>query len=147
GISHLPGASIGGPVLFPKIYNGKNKTFFYFSYETARGSAAQDLLNPTVAPVPWRSGNFSGTGVITDPMNGGTPFPGNVIPTARLNAVSQKIQTKFFPTPNSGDPNTFHTQNYKELKIRAYDPSTYWTTRIDHHFSDKDQIFGRYTWS
>ena len=33
------------------------------------------------------------------------------------------------------------------MKIRAYDPSTYWTTRIDHRFSDADQVFGRYTWS
>src|SRR5262249_21708805 len=41
----------------------------------------------------------------------------------------------------------FHTQNYRELKIRPYDPSTYWTSRIDQKFSDKDQVFGRYTWS
>ena len=38
----FPAASIGGPVWIPKIYNGKNKTFFYFSYETSRGSSAQD---------------------------------------------------------------------------------------------------------
>jgi len=146
GINHFPGGSIGGPVWIPKIYNGKNKTFFYFSYETSRGSSVQDRLNPTVAPVPWRSGNFASAGIITDPTTG-QPFPGNVIPTNRLNSVSQKIQDKFFPLPNFGDPNTFHTQNYRELKIRPWDPSTYWTTRIDHKFSDKDQVFGRYTWS
>src|SRR5207245_7954187 len=61
GISHLPGGSVGGPVWIPKIYNGRNKTFFYYSYETSRGSARQDRLNPTVAPVPWRTGDFSGT--------------------------------------------------------------------------------------
>ena len=57
------------------------------------------------------------------------------------------IQDKFLPLPNFGDPNTLHTQNYRELKIRAYDPSTYWTTRIDHQFGAADQVFGRYTWS
>src|SRR5439155_10534300 len=60
GIQHFPGGAIGGPVWIPKIYNGRNKTFFFFSYETSRGSSAQDSLNPTVAPGPWRTGNFSG---------------------------------------------------------------------------------------
>src|SRR5947208_5484602 len=146
GIRHFPGGSIGGPVLIPKIYNGRNKTFFFFSFETSRGSALQDRLNPTVAPTPWRTGDFSGlTTPIIDPSNG-LPFANNQIPADRLNSVSQKIQSKFFPQPNFGDPNTFHTQNYRELKIRPWDPSTYWTTRIDHKVSDKDQIMGRYTW-
>ena len=146
GISHFPGGSIGGPVRIPKIYDGRNKTFFYFSYETSRGSARQDRLNPTVAPVPWRTGDFSGLGTpIIDPSSG-LPFSNNQIPADRINAVSKKIQAKFFPEPNFGDPNTFHTQNYRELKIRSWEPSTYWTTRIDHKVSDKDQIMGRYTW-
>ena len=152
GIQHFPGGAIGGPVWIPKIYNGRNKTFFFFSYETSRGSSVQDRLNPTVAPGPWRTGNFSGLTdsngnpvTLVDPSNG-QPFPGNIIPADRINPVSQKIQDKFFPMPNFGDPNTFHAQNYRELKIRPWDPSTYWTTRIDHKFSDKDQIFGRYTW-
>src|SRR5437773_5371786 len=146
GISHFPGGSIGGPVRIPKIYDGRNKTFFYFSYETSRGSARQDRLNPTVAPVSWRTGDFSGLGTpIIDPSSG-LPFSNNQIPADRINAVSKKIQDKFFPQPNFGDPNTFHTQNYRELKIRSWDPSTYWTTRIDHKVSDKDQIMGRYTW-
>ena len=50
GIRHFPGGSIGGPVWIPKIYDGRNKTFFFFSFETSRGSALQDRLNPTVAP-------------------------------------------------------------------------------------------------
>jgi len=53
--------------------------------------------------------------------------------------VSLKIQDKFFPAPNFGDPNTFHTQNYRELKIKQYDPSTYWTTRIDHIHVEADR--------
>jgi hypothetical protein len=147
GIQHLPGAAVGGPVWIPKIYSGKNRTFFYYSYETSRGSSVQDRLNPTVAPVPWRTGDFFGLSTpIIDPLNG-QPFPNNKIPSERLNPVSLKIQQKFFPLPNYGDPNTFMTQNYRELKIRPYDPSTYWTSRIDQRFSDKDQVFGRYTWS
>ena len=144
----LPGGSIGGPVFIPKIYNGRNKTFFFFSYETSRGSAVQDRLDPD-----RRSCSPGGQAIspslatpILDPTTG-LPFPGNMIPANRINPVSQKIQDKFFPLPNFGDPNTLHTQNYRELKIRPYDPSTYWTTRIDHKITQNDQVFGRYTWS
>lgn len=59
GISHVPGGSVGGPVYLPKIYNGKDKTFFFFSFETSRGSAVSQLLNPTVPLAPWRKGDFS----------------------------------------------------------------------------------------
>jgi len=146
GVSHFPGGSIGGPVWIPKVYDGRNKTFFFFSLETSRGSAVQDRLTPTVAPQPWRQGDFSSLGTaILDPTTG-LPFPGNKIPANRINPVSQKIQDRFFPLPNFGDPNTLHTQNFRELKVRPWDPSTYWTTRIDHKLAQKDQVFGRYTW-
>nr|MDQ2901894.1 carboxypeptidase-like regulatory domain-containing protein [Acidobacteriota bacterium] len=146
GIRHQPGFTVGGPVLLPKIYNGKNKTFFFFSYETARGSHQTQLLNPTVPIAAWKQGDFSGlAAAIYDPLTGGQ-FPGNKIPASRINPVSQKIQDRFYPAPNFGDPNTFHSSNYRDAKTRDYDPSTYWTTRIDHKFSDKDSLFGRYTW-
>ncbi|HZT32341.1 MAG TPA: carboxypeptidase-like regulatory domain-containing protein [Bryobacteraceae bacterium] len=145
GIRHQPGFTIGGPALFPKIYNGKNRTFFFFSYETARGSQLTQLLTPTVPPTPWRQGDFVNSAAIYDPF-GGTPFPNNQLPASRINTVSQKIQDRFYPQPNTGDPSTLHSQNYREAATRPYDPSTYWTTRIDHKFSDKDSVFGRYTW-
>lgn len=69
-----------------------------------------------------------------------------MIPANRINPVSQNIQDRFYPLPNFGDPNVLTSQNYRENKIRPRDPSTYWTTRIDHRFSDRDTIFGRYTW-
>ena len=48
---------------------------------------------------------------------------------------------------HTGDLVNLHSNNYKELKIRPYDPSTYWTTRVDHKITDKDLVFGRHTWS
>lgn len=146
GISHTPGGSVGGPVYLPRLYEGKDKTFFFFSFETSRGSAVQQLLNPTVPLPAWREGNFSGlTSVVRDPSTG-QPFAGNVIPASRINPVAKKIQDRFYPLPNFGDPTVLVSQNYREMKIRPRDPSTYWTTRIDHRFSNKDAIFGRYTW-
>lgn len=146
GINHLPGGTLSGPVWLPKIYNGRNRTFFFFSFETSRGSQRTQLLNPTVPLPAWRQGDFSAlAATIYDPTTG-QPFPGNRIPANRINSVSQKIQDRFYPLPNFGDATALRNQNYREAKTRPFDPSTYWTTRIDHHFSDRDALFGRYTW-
>jgi hypothetical protein len=150
GISHNPGGSVGGPIRLPKMYDGRNKSFFYFSFETTRGSAVQQLLNPTVPLAAWREGGFSalapGT-TVRDPFAGGSPFPNNQVSASRINPVSRRIQDRFYPLPNFGDTSVLASQNYRELKSRAFDPSTYWATRIDHRFSDKAFVFGRFTWN
>ncbi len=146
GINHLPGASLGGPVWIPGIYHGKNRSFFFVSYETGQGSNTNQLLNPTVPLASWRTGDFSGLGstIIYDPQNG-SPFPGNRIPASRINAVSQKLQDRFYPLPNFGSSTALQSQNYRETKSRPWDPATLVTARGDHHFSDKDSVFGRFT--
>ena len=104
------------------------------------GSAAQDLLNPTVPLPSWRAGDFSALApatVIRDPSASNAPFAGNRIPTARLNPVSLKIQERFYPLPNFGGTSVLRTQNYREVKTRGFDKNDYWTTRIDHRFSQK----------
>lgn len=149
GIVHYPGGSVGGPVILPKIYDGRNKTFFFFSLETSRGSSNQDLLNPTVPLASWRAGDFSalapGT-VVRDPFSG-TPYPNNQIPASMINPVSRRIQDRFWPLPNFGAGTSLVSQNYRELKIRAYDPNTYYTTRVDHRFSEKAFFYVRWTWN
>jgi hypothetical protein len=150
GIRHVPGASIGGPIRLPGLYNGRDRTFFFHSFETSRGSQVQQLLNPTVAPAAWREGDFSallpGT-VIRDPLNNNAPFSGNVIPASRLNPVSRRIQERFFPLPNFGDTSRLVSQNYRENKIRPFDPNTYYTVRVDHRFSPASFLFARWTWN
>ena len=148
GISHRPGVSIGGPVWLPHIYHGKNKTFFFFSYETSRGSVAQNNFNPTVPLSAWRAGDFSsqlpGT-VIKDPVTG-IPFPGNIIPGSRLNATALKLQELFYPLPNFGNTSVLQSQNYRSSLTHPFDTNSYLTSRIDHRFSPKMFLFGRYTW-
>jgi hypothetical protein len=148
GVSHSPGVSMGGPVVIPKLYNGKNRTFFFASMETSRGSNVQQLLNPTVPLADWRAGNFSSllpSVVIKDPTTG-LPFANNIIPVNRINTVSQQIQDRFYPLPNYGNMSTLQNQNYREMKTRPFDPSTYVTVRGDHRFTDKMSFFARYTW-
>ncbi|MGH2348327.1 MAG: carboxypeptidase regulatory-like domain-containing protein, partial [bacterium] len=150
GIRHVPGASIGGPVRLPGLYDGRNRTFFFHSFETSRGSVAQQLVNPTVALAPWRTGDFSGLlpgTVIRDPLNNNTPFAGNVMPASRINAVSKRIQERFFPLPNFGDTSRVVSQNYREILTRPFDPNTYYTIRGDHRFSPASFLFARWTWN
>jgi hypothetical protein len=145
GVNHTPGGSAGGPVYIPKLYNGKDKTFFFFSFETGRGSPSTVLLNPTVPLSPWRAGDFSALSTpIRDPFTG-QPFPGNRIPANRLNQTALKLQERYYPLPNFGDPSTLVAQNYRENKIQPFAPSDYWTLRGDHRFNDKNAIYGRFT--
>ena len=146
GVSHQPGVTVGGPIVIPKVYNGRNRTFFFFSFETSRGSAVQQLLNPSVPLPTWRQGDFSGeSGAIRDPLTG-VPVAGNRIPASRISPVSSKIQQRFYPLPNTGDLRTLQPRNYVEQKSRAFDSNTYYTTRVDHRFSDRAFVFGRWTW-
>ncbi len=143
GLTHQPGASAGGPVYLPHLYDGRNRTFFFVSYETVRGSTTNQLLNPTVPLPAWRTGDFSGLGKpITDPTTG-QPFAGGAIPASQINPVSKKLQDTFYPLPNYGDTSVLRSQNYREMKRRPYDPATYFVTRIDQHFSNKDSMYGR----
>jgi hypothetical protein len=149
GVRHNPGASIGGPIYIPRLYDGRNRSFFYYSFETTRGSQVLSNLNSTV-PIPaWRTGDFSGVAGLTlrDPFNNNAPFAGNRLPANRLNPVSLKIQNRFYPEPNQPDPNSFRAQNLRLQLLRPFDPNTYWTTRLDHRFNDNHTVFGRYTWN
>jgi hypothetical protein len=109
------GGTIGGPVILPKVYNGRNKSFFFFNYEGWQNRRHQSniLSVPTAA---MRAGDFSdlrdATGKqiqIYDPnttvanrTGSGfvrTPFANNVVPTNRLDPVSLKM-LQFYPLPN-----------------------------------------------
>ena len=147
GIRHQPGGTVGGPIVLPHLYNGRNRSFFFYSFETSRGSAVQQLINPTVPLPAWRRGDFSGESItLRDPFSG-APVPGNRLPASQLSPVSLKIQERFYPLPNVGDTSVLRARNYLEQKIRSFDPNTYYTARMDHRFSENSFIFGRWTWN
>jgi hypothetical protein len=147
GVRHNPGYSLGGPIYIPKIYDGRNRSFFYHSFETTRGSLILSNRNSSVPLAPWREGNFAGEAAIRDPFGGNAPFGGNVIPASRLNPVSRKIQERFYPLPNFGDTTRFVANNHRIQSQRPFDPNTFVTTRLDHRFNDKHFVFGRYIWN
>ncbi|MDX2180788.1 MAG: TonB-dependent receptor [Bryobacteraceae bacterium] len=146
GVQHRMTFSAGGPVILPKIYNGKNKTFVFGTLEIQFGSPSVAQLNQTVPLTPWRAGDFSGLPTpVRDPFGGNAPFAGNRIPASRINGVSRAMQDQFLAQPNFGDTGVFAAQNYRELRtnIVAYQPTV--TMRVDHRFNDKAFIYGRLT--
>jgi len=148
-LQHQPGGTLGGPVYIPKIYDGRNKTFFFAGIEFERfGGATVTVFNPTVPLASWRTGDFSGLlpgTVVRDPFDSNTPFPNNTIPTSRLNPVALKVQNQFYPMPNFGPTNTLQAANYRNLQYYPLPTNPTGTLRVDHKFSDKAWIYGRMT--
>lgn len=147
------GGSLGGPLVIPHVYNGKDRTFWFTSFEGQQyvAAATSNFPVPTAA---MRNGDFSGMtdaqgrlSVIYDPWSTGanwsrTPYPGNVIPPNRQSPVS-KYLLSITPLPtNSANPNV--SQNWFGPQGQNYQ---YWqmNTRFDHRISDSDQFHAIFT--
>jgi hypothetical protein len=163
------GFTQGGPVWIPKLYNGHDKTFFFFDYEGTRIRQG----HPDVSTVPTSTEAQSGytnfqdlisgqTGSRTDALNrsypsgaifdpattraSGTsfvrdPFANNIIPASRLDPNAVKL-LQLLPLPNG--PGILN--NYTNAPIFA-DDSNNFDIRIDQVFGQHDQMFGRYSYS
>jgi len=155
------GGSLTGPAVLPKLYSGKDRTFFTYGYEGIHesrpmGSAYSEgtLTVPTVAQ---KQGDFSALLAIGpqyqiyDPMTrvpapaGRTqvqPLAGNIIPPSRINPVAKKIISYW------SDPNVPGTADGVNNLIRVNDPETiaYYNhiARADHSFSSRHRMFGRF---
>ena len=103
------GFTVGGPVYIPGKFNSsKEKLFFFYSFENWGSKSPRPLQQTTMPTALEREGNFSQTLdvsgaliVMRDPTTG-SPFPGNVIPTSRINKNGQ-ILLNVFPLPNATD--------------------------------------------
>ena len=146
------GAAIGGPIYLPKLYDGRNKTFFFFHHEGTK-LASQSTSIQTLPTLLERNGDFSDSRdssgrviQIFDPYdvsnatgtNLRAPFPNNTIPKARFNPVAVNA-IKFFPDPNlAGLPFT-HTSNYF-FSGTSLQNGFQETAKIDHNFSERSRI-------
>ena len=161
---HDFGGSFGGPVWIPKLYSGKDRTFFFFNYEMFRDRQNKNDGFGTVPTNAFREGNFSAalTGRVLgqDPLNrnimegaiydAGTqrsvngqvvrdPFPGNTIPMNRFDPVALKIQS-LIPAPASGALVNNFEKRYSYRKIQAI-PSI----KVDHNFTPSSKLAGYYS--
>jgi hypothetical protein len=147
------GGSIGGPVRFP-FYNGKDKTFFYFTWERNHQQNSTPITQgvPTAA---MRTGDFSSlcgsynanntcndpTGItLTNPFTG-QPYPGNQLPS--VNQVATNVLNAYYPQPNLNSGNL--SANYTAVL-----PSPVTTNlvdvRIDQKLTEKQSVWGRFSW-
>ena len=149
------GLAGGAPVVIPGVYSGKNKTFWFFTWEANKFGTPVDMTS-TVPTTAWRNGDLSSLLKIGanyqlyDPATiavapGGRfsrqPLSGNIFPSSRINTVAKNILA-LYPQPNlagtaDGRNNFFLSQPAAE---------DYWTTigRIDHAFNEKNRMFVRF---
>ncbi|MEK7404119.1 MAG: TonB-dependent receptor [Acidobacteriota bacterium] len=147
------GASAGGPVFIPKLYNGKNRSYFFFTYEGYRQPQTTGMGQLTVATAQMKRGDFSGwtksdgtlipiydpTTTKSNPAGGflRDPFPGNKIPANRLSPIALNL-VKYMPDPNVPGAlirnlTTFNTAPMKRVENAV-------ETKIDHNFGTKNRL-------
>jgi len=151
-----PGVQVDGPVVIPRIYNGRDRTFFMFSFEAIRNSNP----NPYVGSVPTdlqRQGDFSQTFqangqpiIVYDPMTtrqvGGAwirdPFPANRIPANRMDPVASKIIPYW---PKANQPGTITgAYNYVNSPNSDSDSYSQYAVRLDQQLTQGHKLMGRW---
>jgi Carboxypeptidase regulatory-like domain/TonB dependent receptor-like, beta-barrel len=146
------GFAVGGPVMLPKVVNGKDKLFFLANFEglRERKGLTQTISVPLAAE---RQGDFSGNpNIIYDPatrvfdaaglvIQAPTAFPGNRIPDNRIHPTSRKL-LDFFPLPQTGG----RLSNFVNAESRSINASQF-TGRVDWNQSAASTWFFRYSWS
>jgi hypothetical protein len=152
-----PGVEVEGPLYIPKLYDGRNRTFFMYNWEDIRDSVPYSQTY-TVATAAERNGDFSGllnsTGqrvTIYDPLstvattvNGvttysRTPFAGNIIPQNRINRVSRNMLA-YLPLPNVPG-NGFGQNNFSDPSNTRSDKYDIHSFRFDHAFNEQNKLF------
>lgn len=143
-ISNDFGFSGGGPVRIPWLYDGKDKTFFFGTYEALRFPRGTTIQN-TVPTQAMRNGDFSALANVTvrDPLTG-QAFANNRVPDNRISPISKAILT-LYPLPNVANPDQFRVANYIRNSSSSINSDQY-DIRIDHNLTSKQSIFSRWTW-
>jgi hypothetical protein len=155
------GMTAGGPVYIPKVFNGKDKVFFFFAYEGYHSSTPAPTYY-TVATDAEKGGDFSAllklnngskNYTLYDPksavLNGSTvtrtPFPGNIISPDRLNTIATKFLNTWMPKPNTAgvydDTNNFYADSGSVVPYYAFNGRT----DINLSSRNKLSLAGRYS--
>jgi hypothetical protein len=153
------GGNLAGPVLIPKLYNGRNKTFFFFDYEGIKQRSAASSNFYTVPLPAWKGGDFSTytddsghmikvydpLSTRLDPATGSyvrTQFPGNKIPPSQFNGPGTKV-VSYLPDPNIDIP-YYNGTNWQDPNGRLREDRTMLTAKIDQIMGN-NRLSGRYT--
>jgi Carboxypeptidase regulatory-like domain len=147
--------TFGGPVVIPKLYNGKDKTFFFFTYGGQRYRIGARSYG-TVPTAAFRQGDFSSLlagpnpVIIKDPQTGTPgdpstwqPFTGNIIPTGRISGVSSALQDMLYPEPNLPGTGDYGVGNNYTFDPGGQFNSDVYSFRVDQKISDRNTMFLR----
>ncbi len=157
------GGNAGGPVYIPKLYDGRNRTFFFFAMEaqTQRSAAVSQATAPLAE---WRRGDFSnlrnanGQPILIydplttrpDPANPGRfirdPFPGNIIPAARISPIARNLM-QYWPQPNQAPTNVNTQVNNFIASGKAVNDNQRLDMRIDHVIIENWRLSSRFSTS
>jgi hypothetical protein len=157
---HRWGATATGPVVIPKLYQGRNRTFFTFGYE---GSKTLGAITPYIQTMPTaaeHNGDFSyllklgSQYQIYDPATihpytsagrfTSNPFPGNIIPVSRFDPVGAALLSHY-PMPNLTTGGADGTNNWGSFSPGISGPRSYYNyiARVDHNISEKQRLTAR----
>ena len=150
-------AIVGGPVVIPGVYNGRNRTFWINGFEGfQRRSTVRGTYLYTVPTLMQRNGDFSellrlGSHYqVYDPATiapatagrfSRQPIPGNIIPASRLDSMARTFLS-YWPEPNVGGTLDGRNNHFALSRDRTSYYSN--TSRLDHNFSERHRISGRY---
>jgi hypothetical protein len=139
------GGSFSGPVVLPRLYDGKNRTFFHFGYDGSRWVRNNPQLG-TVPTAQMKLGNFAELPqLIYDPASSAvasqrSPFPGNRIPDSRFNPIGQQVASRF-PDPNRPGLGS----NFQGV-FRVLTPVDNFGGRLDQVLTENQRLMFRVTW-
>ena len=152
---HQFGGTIGGPVVIPKLYNGHDRTFFFFNFDGFRQYQNGSLNFATVPTALERQGNFSQTlntnsqaVTIYDPAtynsatNSRTPFAGNIVPSSRFDPVAVYMLGLFPAANRTADPNG--ANNFQGVNSDVTTQNNF-TVRLDQNFTSNQHASFRMT--
>jgi hypothetical protein len=136
------GFSLGGPIVLPKLLNGRNKLFFFGDYEGIRERTYTSEFGryPSANEL---TGNFSADAPIYDPLTG-QQFSGNMIPTSRVSTkTAQILGLGVFPTPNVPAQPGYNTVE----RLPGPNNVDQVTARVDDTISNRDTLYARLSYS
>lgn len=166
GHTNTYAGTVSGPVVIPKVFNGRNKVFFFLGFNGLRNtqSARSSEINYTVPTVAMRNGDFSRllqvdavryqvydpVSTRPDPARAThyirTPFAGNIIPRNRIINPMYDFYTKRLPLPNNDptDPTKEPVNNFLASSMPNNVKYTSWNNRVDVQGNDKNRFFFRW---